>query len=216
MSLFLTFEGVEGCGKSTQIGHLTPYLQRTQRAFLLTREPGGTGLGERIRQILLSSESGGIDPMAELLLYTAARVQHYRQVIRPALRDGNLVLCDRFFDATRAYQGFGRGLDPAWIEELHLRTVEDAKPDLTFLLDLPVEEGLRRAWKRMENHRVKEDRFEKEALDFHRRVRQGYLALAEREPDRIVILDGMKDESTLHREIVSILERKLGGSKSVL
>jgi dTMP kinase len=210
LSFFLTFEGVEGCGKTTQIGHLTSYLQRTERAFLLTREPGGTGLGERIRQILLSSETGAIDPMAELLLYTAARVQHYRQVIRPALRGGNLVLCDRFFDATLAYQGFGRGLDPSWIEELHLRSVENVKPDLTILLDLPAEEGLRRAWKRIENHRVKEDRFEKEALDFHRRVRQGYLTLAEREPGRFIILDGMKDESALHREIVSIVERKWG------
>jgi len=172
-------------------------------------------LGERIRHILLSSETGGIEPMAELLLYAAARVQHCRQVILPALREGNLVLCDRFFDATLAYQGFGRGLEPAWIEELHRRSAENLKPNLSFLLDLPVEEGLRRAWKRMENHPVKEDRFEKEALDFHRRVREGYLTLAAKEPGRIVMLDGLKDEAALHREIVALLERRWGG-KGVL
>jgi dTMP kinase len=134
-----------------------------------------------------------------------------RQIISPALAEGKIVLCDRYADATMAYQGFGRGLDPAWIEEIHARAMEKVKPDLTFLLDLPVEEGLRRAWKRMEKDRVKEDRFEKEALDFHRRVREGYLTLARREPGRIVVLDGMKDEQSLHQEVVSHLSRKLRG-----
>ncbi len=211
MSLFITFEGIEGCGKTTQIGHLTSYLTRTHRPFLLTREPGGTKVGEKIRQILLSSENAGIEPMAELFLYAAARVQHFRQVIQPALAEGKTVLCDRYADATLAYQGFGRGLDLAWIEEIHARTVENVKPDLTFLLDLPVEEGLRRAWKRIENDRVKEDRFEKEALDFHERVREGYLALARREPRRIIVLEGMKEEQLLRQEIVSHLEDKLRG-----
>ena len=140
-----------------------------------------------------------------LYLYAAARVQHLRQVISPALREGKMVICDRFADATLAYQGYGRGMDLAWIEEIHARTMENVKPDLTFLLDLPVEEGLRRAWKRMENHSVKEDRFEKEALDFHQRVREGYLILARKEPRRIIVLDGMKEEKTLHREILSHL-----------
>lgn len=207
MSLFITFEGIEGCGKTTQIGLLTSFLKNIHRPFLLTREPGGTEVGERIRQILLYSENVGIEPMAELYLYAAARVQHLRQVISPALRDGKVVICDRFADATVAYQGYGRGLDLAWIEEIHARTMENVKPDLTFLLDLPVEEGLRRALKRMEKHSVKEDRFEKEALDFHRRVREGYLVLARREPQRIIVLDGMKDEQTLHREILSHLPR---------
>ena len=211
MSLFITFEGIEGCGKTTQIGHLTSYLKRTHRPFLLTREPGGTGVGEKIRQILLSSENAGIEPMAELFLYAAARVQHFRQVIQPALAEGKTVLCDRYADATLAYQGFGRGLDQAWIEEIHARAVENVKPELTFLLDLPVEEGLRRAWKRIENDRVKEDRFEKEALDFHERVREGYLTLARREPRRIIVLDGMKDEQELHQEIISHLDGKLRG-----
>jgi dTMP kinase len=205
LSFFITFEGIEGCGKTTQIGLLTSFLESLHRPFLLTREPGGTGVGEQIRQILLSSENVGIEPMAELYLYAAARVQHIRQVISPALREGKLVICDRFADATLAYQGYGRGVDLAWIEEIHARTMENVKPDLTFLLDLPVEEGLRRALKRMEKHSVKEDRFEKEALDFHRRVREGYLILAQNQPRRIVALDGMKEEKTLHREILTHL-----------
>jgi len=215
VSLFITFEGIEGCGKTTQIGLLTSFLKSLHRPFLLTREPGGTGVGERIRQILLSSENVGIEPMAELYLYAAARVQHLHQVISPALREGKVVICDRFADATLAYQGYGRGVDLVWIEGIHARTMENVKPDLTFLLDLPVEEGLRRALKRMENHSVKEDRFEKEALDFHRRVREGYLSLARNEPRRIIVLDGMKEEQIIHQEIRSYLSSKLGGMTDV-
>ena len=211
MSLFITFEGIEGCGKTTQIGHLTSFFKKTQRPFLLTREPGGTKVGEKIRKILLSSDNAGIEPMAELFLYVADRVQHYRQVIVPALREGKVVLCDRFADATTVYQGFGRGLDLAWIEEIHARALENTKPDLTFLLDLPVEVGLKRAWKRLEKDQTREDRFEKEAMDFHRRIREGYLTLARREPARIIVLDGMKDKQTLHGEIVSHLPRSLRG-----
>jgi dTMP kinase len=211
LSLFITFEGIEGCGKTTQIGHLTSYFKKNQRPFLLTREPGGTQVGEKIRQILLSSETIGIEPMAELFLYVADRIQHYRQVIAPARREGKVVLCDRFADATTVYQGFGRGLDLGWIEEIHARALENFKPDLTFLLDLPVEVGLGRAWKRLERDQTREDRFEKEALEFHRRIREGYLTLARKEPHRILVLDGMKDEQTLHREIVSRLPDVLRG-----
>jgi dTMP kinase len=210
LSLFITFEGIEGCGKTTQIGHLASYLERTHRPFLLTREPGGTEVGEKIRQILLSSDTAGIEPMAELFLYVAARVQHFRQVIHPALAAGKIVISDRYADATLVYQGFGRGLDLAWIEEIHAHSVERVKPDLTFLLDLPVEPGLARAWKRIEKDEIKEDRFEKEALDFHRRVREGYLALARKEPERIVLLDGLRDEQTLHQQIVAHLAARLG------
>ena len=205
MGFFITFEGIEGCGKTTQINHLTAYLKEKSLPFLLTREPGGTAIGDRIRQILLSSENSRMEPVTEFFLYVAARAQHISQVVLPALTDGKTVLCDRFTDATVAYQGNGRGLNPAWIEEIHDRFLNGLKPDLTFLLDLPVEEGLRRAWKRMENQTVKEDRFEKEALAFHRRVREGYLLLARKEPNRIIVLDGLKDESSLHREIVTRL-----------
>ncbi len=211
MSLFITFEGIEGCGKTTQIGLLAFYLRKESRSFLLTREPGGTAIGEKIRGILLSSSGGaGMDPVAELFLYAAARVQHFRQLIQPALSRGEIVVCDRYADATLAYQGSGRGIDQGWIEEIHARSVDNIKPDLTFLLDLPVEEGLKRAWKRMESHPVKEDRFEKEAVDFHERVRHGYLALARRDPQRILVLDGRQDEQTLHAEIVSRLSERLG------
>ncbi len=209
MSIFITFEGIEGCGKTTQIGHLTSFFKKNRRPFLLTREPGGTKVGEKIRQILLSSDNAGLEPGAELFLYVADRIQHYRQVILPALRQGKVVLCDRFADATTVYQGFGRGLDLAWIEEIHSRALENAKPDLTFLLDLPVEVGLKRALKRLKKDRTGEDRFEKEALDFHRRIREGYLTLARKEPSRIIVLDGMKDEGTLHGEIVSHLPEAL-------
>lgn len=205
MSLFVTFEGIEGCGKTTQINHLASFLRGISRSFLVTREPGGTEIGEQIRQILLTSDSVGMEPMAELFLYAAARVQHLSQAISPALREGKIVLCDRFADATVAYQGFGRRLDLAWVEEMNARAMGNVKPDLTFLLDLPVEEGLRRAWKRMENRTAKEDRFEKESLEFHQRVREGYLILARRDPQRIMILDGMRDEQILHQEIVSHL-----------
>jgi dTMP kinase len=211
LSLFITFEGIEGCGKTTQIGHLTSFFKKNRHPFLLTREPGGTKVGEKIRQILLSSDNAGLEPMAELFLYVADRIQHYRQVILPALRQGKVVLCDRFADATTVYQGFGRGLDLAWIEEIHSRALENAKPDLTFLLDLPVEVGLKRAWKRLKKDQTGEDRFEKEALDFHRRIREGYLILARKEPSRIIVLDGMKDEETLHGEIVSHLPDTLRG-----
>ena len=205
MGFFITFEGIEGCGKTTQVRHLTAYLEGKHLPFLLTREPGGTAIGDRIRQILLSSENSRMEPVTEFFLYVAARAQHVAQIVLPALRDGKTVLCDRFADATLAYQGNGRGLNLAWLEEIHERFLKGLKPDLTFLLDLPVEEGLRRAWKRMENQAVKEDRFEKEALAFHRRVREGYLLLARKEPKRIVVLDGMKDEQSLHREILTRL-----------
>lgn len=233
MSLFITFEGIEGCGKTTQIGLLTSFFEENHRPILLTREPGGTEAGEKIRDILLSPKKIRIEPMAELLLYVAARIQHYHEVIKPALKEGKIVICDRFADATLAYQGFGRGLDIAWIEEVYRRALDNLKPDITFLLDLPVEEGLGRAWIRIKNSKgtrnqkvffdyyqlefpfhlihAGQDRFEREALDFHRRVREGYLAMARREPQRIIVLDGMKDQETLHHEIVSHLSSKFIG-----
>jgi len=209
LGFFITFEGIEGCGKTTQIGRLTSALKSARRDFVLTREPGGTEIGEQIRKILLDRANAGLDSMAELFLYAAARVQHLRQTILPAIQEGRIVLCDRFLDATMAYQGYGRGLDPAWIEEIHRRAMNDVRPDLTFLLDLPVEVGLQRARKRMEGQTISEDRFEREDLEFHRRVREGYLQLARREPGRFVILDGMKDEETLHREILAPLRPKV-------
>jgi dTMP kinase len=152
-----------------------------------------------------------MEPMAELFLYEAARVEHLQRVIRPAAREGKVVLCDRFIDATVAYQGYGRGMDLTLIDQIHDRILGEIRPDLTFLLDLPVEEGLRRAWKRMEGQSEKEDRFEKEDLAFHRRVREGYLLLARQAPQRIMILDAMKSVQNLHEDILAHLPAGLRG-----
>ncbi len=209
LSLFITFEGIEGCGKTTQIDFLASFLKKRQRPFLRTREPGGTELGDQIREILLLSGKAKIEPMAELFLYAAARVQHLQQAILPALTEGKVVLCDRFADATVAYQGYGRGLDLTWIEEIHKQVMQNRKPDRTFLFDLPVKEGLKRSWKKLEKEEMKEDRFEKEPIDFHRRVREGYLILARKEPQRFIVLDGMKEIPTLHQEILSRLSGEL-------
>lgn len=209
MKFFITFEGIEGCGKTTQINRLASFFAKIRQPFLLTREPGGTNLGEKIRKILLLANEDQIDPWAELFLYLADRAQHYRQVILPALQKEKIVLCDRFIDATLAYQGFGRRLDLNWLEELHWRSIGKIKPNLTFLLDLPPEEGLKRACQRMAKQKIKEDRFEKESLEFHHCVREGYLFLARREPERFVILNGLQDENILHQEILQHLPQEL-------
>ncbi len=209
MRFFITFEGIEGCGKTTQINYLASFLEKIRQPFLLTREPGGTKLGEKIREILLLADDDQIDPWTELFLYMADRMQHFRQIIAPALEKGKIVLCDRFIDATLAYQGFGRQIDLNWLEEIHRRSLGHVKPNLTFLIDLPPEEGLKRAWQRIAQKETKEDRFEKESLEFHQRVRAGYLFLAQREPDRFVILNGMQDAISLHQEILRHLPQEL-------
>lgn len=186
---FITFEGVEGCGKSTQLQRLAARLRHEGQSVLATREPGGCPIADAVRQILLDPANHALVPRAELLLYAAARAQHVDQVISPALRDGSVVLCDRFTDATLAYQGAGRGLDSALIMELNQLAAAALRPDLTLLLDIPVEEGLRRALRRNhEQQLADEGRFEAEDLAFHRRVRQGYLELACREA-RFAVID---------------------------
>lgn len=186
---FITFEGVEGCGKSTQLQRLAARLRHEGQSVLATREPGGCPIADAVRQILLDPANHALVPRAELLLYAAARAQHVDQVISPALKDGSVVLCDRFTDATLAYQGAGRGLDSALIMELNQLAAAALRPDLTLLLDIPVEEGLRRALRRNhEQQLADEGRFEAEDLAFHRRVRQGYLELACREA-RFAVID---------------------------
>lgn len=181
---FITLEGGEGVGKSTNLRFIQQLLAQKQLDVLLTREPGGTGLAEKIRQLLLEKHSEAITPQAELLLVFAARAQHIQHVILPALTQGKWVLSDRFTDATYAYQGGGRNMDNqiiAWLEN----TVQGGlRPDLTLLLDAPVETGLLRA-----QHRGKLDRFESEQLDFFERVRQAYLARARQNPRRYAIID---------------------------
>ena len=206
--MFITLEGIEGSGKTSQINHIAAFLESRGHAVLLTREPGGTAIGRRIRQVLLDPASSDLDPLAELLLYNADRVQHVRQVILPALDAGKVVVCDRYVDATRAYQGVARELEVELVETLHRLLVADLKPDLTFLLDLPPEEGLARAWAQIDrgDRTNRETRFEKEALAFHTSVREGYLGLAEGEPDRFVIIDAQASLEAVREQILTVLE----------
>jgi len=189
--MFITLEGIEGSGKTTQLAHISGYLRGIGRECLVTREPGGTKIGEKIRNILLDRDHDMLDAMAELLLYTADRAQHVHETIKPALDSGKIVICDRFHDSTIAYQGAARGIDADTIKALGRLVLKDVSPDGTFLLDLPPETGLLRAWKEI-NAGAREkgqSRFEREKRRFHEKVRQGYLALAAAEPHRIKIID---------------------------
>lgn len=199
MSLFITFEGIEGCGKTTQIRLLAERLRTSGREVLVTREPGGCPIADAIRSILLHPGSSALVPRAELLLYAAARAQHVDEVIRPALTRGTLVLCDRFIDATVAYQGGGRGLDPSLIASLNALATDGLLPNLTLLLDMPAEEGLQRARQRNASA-PEEDRFERENLDFHRRVRSGYLQLAAQH-ERFMVIDATGAVDTVAERI---------------
>jgi dTMP kinase len=190
MSFFITFEGIEGSGKTTQLALLAERLRRRGLRVLTTREPGGCPIADAIRRILLDPANHGMVPRAELLLYAAARAQHVAEVIRPALTAGQLVLCDRFTDATLAYQGYGRHLDIALIETLNEIAAEGCRPDLTLLLDMAEDSGLERALQRNAcQDLAAEGRFEQETRAFHGRVRKGYLELARQQPSRFRIID---------------------------
>lgn len=207
MSLFITFEGVEGSGKTTQIQHLKRYLARKGFSCKVTREPGGPPISEKIRKILLDPDHRDLVPFSELLLYEAARAQHIHEVIKPLLKQGVAVLCDRFNDATLAYQGYGRRLDQDLIAKLNRLASQDLKPDLTFLLDCPSDLGLKRALERnrtLKNER--EARFEKEKLQFHQRVRKGYLAIARKEPHRVKVIDTRAGEEKVFKKIREIVD----------
>ena len=184
---FITLEGLEGSGKSTQIGHLERHLARHGVEVTVTREPGGTPLAEKLRQIVLSPGTENISPAAEVLIMFAARAVHLDTLIRPALEAGRWVVCDRFTDASFAYQGAGRGVEDGFIESLQALVQGDLRPDLTLLLDLPVEVGLRRAAAR--RGRQAPDRFELEKGEFFERVRARFLALAAQHPQRIRVVD---------------------------
>ncbi len=187
---FVTFEGPEGSGKSTQIRLLAERLEKQGIDVLCTREPGGTATGEAIRNILQHNAAGEpLDARAELLLFTASRAQLMDQIILPALKKGVWVLCDRFIDSTMAYQGFARGMDIATLDAINEFAVFGRKPDLTILLDLDIEAGFKRLEERYADGKASHDRFEKEAREFHHRVRDGYHKLAAREPERFRIVD---------------------------
>ncbi|MFH1626267.1 MAG: dTMP kinase [Pseudomonadota bacterium] len=201
--MFITFEGIEGCGKTTQITLMGGFLREKGFSCRLTREPGGTAIGEEIRKILLSSENSRMSPITELFLYLASRAQHVEEVIKPALKDKKIVLCDRFSDATIAYQEHARGFDLKLVRELDKLATSGLKPDITVLLDCPVEIGLERAMRRIgsQTKQMKEDRFEREDKAFHEKVREGYLKIAKNDRERIVLIDGTKDRDTVHEEI---------------
>lgn len=208
MNKFITFDGIEGCGKTTQVRLAEAWLRGCGGAVLATAEPGGTPLGLKIREILLNRGSWAIGAEAELLLFAAARAQHVREAILPALEREEWVLCDRFTDATLAYQAFGRGLDAGFIKVLNAFSTQALKPEMTLLFDLPVETGLARAKKRASGFRPEaaEDRFEQEERAFHLRIREGYLALAAAEPGRFRIIDGTGSAEAVHREVCRCLE----------
>lgn len=197
MGILVTFEGIEGSGKSTQIALTRTYLEGEGYPCLVTREPGGAPLGEEIRTFLLDKDDLRIDPLAELFLIEADRVQHVAEVIRPALEEGLMILCDRFADATIAYQGYGRGVDMALIEAMNRRATSGLIPQCTILLDCSVEVGMGRA--------QGEDRFEREDHLFHQRVREGYLLIAQQEPQRVKVISGEGDQGTIQEEIRKII-----------
>jgi dTMP kinase len=205
--MFITLEGIEGSGKTTQIQAIARFLTAGGLDCLTTREPGGTAIGSQIRSVLLNPDNGALVPTAEMLLYVADRVQHLESVVRPALAAGKVVVCDRYFDATLVYQGYARGLDRDMIRRLHRLACQDMLPDFTLLLDLAPETGLDRAWSRINTNdaHARESRFETETLAFHQRVRDGYLDLARREPQRFAVIDAALDTTAVAKQIESAL-----------
>jgi len=208
--LFVTLEGIEGCGKSTQIRRLAEYLAAAEVPHAITREPGGTAAGEEIRQILLAPRDPALTPLTDLLLYAAARSQHLAQVIEPALAAGKTVLCDRYIDATTAYQAFASGLPLAHIQHVHALPGLDRKPNLTLLLDLEAGVGLHRARARQARDGDHLTRFEEEDFSFHRKVRAGYLELAKMEPERFVVIDASGNHDAVFDQLRTALATRLG------
>ncbi len=201
---FVTLEGPEGAGKTTQLKQLSKQLDILGIDHIVTRDPGGTPLGRQIRRILLNPENP-VNPMTELLLYQADRAQHVGEVIMPALKEGKLVLCDRYTDSTMAYQGYARGIDFAVIEDLNQVATGGLKPELTILFDLESSEGLSRL------HPGGHDRLEREAIEFHHKVRDGYHQLAKKEPERWKTIDASKPMTTVQTELRRVLTEQLSG-----
>jgi dTMP kinase len=198
--IFISFEGIEGSGKTKQSRLLYEYLRKSGYKVILTGEPGGTQIGLKIRDLLLSVENRKMTPVSELLLYNASRAQHIKEVILPALKKGFIVITDRFIDSTKAYQGYGRGIDLKLIEFLEKIVTEDIRPDLTLLLDLDVKIGLKR------NRGInKTDRLELEDVKFHKRVREGYLKIAAKELERIKLIDATESIEEMHQKIIGIV-----------
>ena len=202
---FITFEGGEGAGKSTQVLRLATYLEARGITVVKTREPGGSPGAEEIRQVLVEGPVDKWDTMAETMLLIAARRSHFAELLEPALREGNWIICDRFSDSTLAYQGYGQGIDFAKIRDLQRMAIASFTPDLTFLLDIPVDEGLTRA-----ELRGTEARYERMGTDFHDRVRNGFLKIANTESDRIVTIDARLSEEKIAIQIRNCVKRHFG------
>jgi len=205
--LFITFEGTEGCGKSTQAGMLYAYLRKKGRKAVFIREPGSTAIGEKIRRVLLDRKNGNMSRECELLLYMAARAQIVHEKIRPKLEEGYIVICDRYLDSTRAYQGYGLGMDQHIIEKIGRFVTPGATPDLTILLDIPAGRGLR-------HRELKKDRIESRDLVYHRRVRRGYLRIAAAEPGRVKVVK-VSQEKTVTQRNVRLAAAGLPGIRAV-
>ena len=205
--MFITFEGIEGSGKTTQMRRLAESLLMAGKTVVVTKEPGGTPLADRIRALLLDSGSV-IDPIAEVFLFAASRRQHTTEVIEPALGRDEIVLCDRYTDSTLAYQGFGRVIDLDRLRSLNRWATNERDPDLTLVFDLSEETGLRRARSRNADAPLDEGRFEAEDLRFHRRVREGYLALALGEPKRFAVIDGDGDIDAVYERMTAVLRAR--------
>ena len=200
--LFITFEGTDGAGKTTQIGRLTADLRQAGYEVCLTREPGGTPISEQIREMLLNPDHSEMAATTELLLYAASRAQHVSEVIKPALEAGQIVISSRFADATVVYQGYGRGLDLETINRLNRIATDGVTPDVTIVLDLPVEVGLQR----VQNSRGGLDRLEREKIEFHRRLREGYQTIARQEPQRLKIIDAQVSPEQVYGQIQEAIQ----------
>jgi len=208
---FISLEGVEGCGKSTQARSLAEYITGLGYSVVLTHEPGGTPIAEQIREILLEPRHSDMTNTTELLLYLASRAQHVDQLIRPALAEGKVVICERFSDATFAYQGYARGLDLDPLEQVNRIATGGLEPDLTLLLDMEAEDGLSR--KRRSDYIL--DRLESEDIDFHNKVRKGYLDIARRSPERVKVIDAEGSIEDVHLRIRKCVDQRLR-SKSIV
>jgi dTMP kinase len=208
--IFITLEGGEGTGKSTQIKLLQEALSAAGTNALITREPGGTDQAERIRHLLLQRDSGSFDPMTEALLLFAARREHLVSKIWPTLEKGQWVISDRFADSSRAFQGYGMGLDLQVIDTLYKMVAGDFQPDLTFIFDIDPEVGLKRSMARLKKSAVTEDRYERMGLAFHQRLRNGFLEIAKKFPARCVIIDAAQDIETVHRQVLKVIQTRYG------
>ncbi len=209
--MFITFEGIDSSGKTTQLLLLEARLRGKALPTLVIREPGGTGLSEKIRALLLDPSHGEMDEIAELFLFSAARAQLARDAIIPALRQGVTVISDRFSDSTTAYQGYGRGIDLAAIERINALAARGVRPDLTFFLDIPWEESVRRRGLALRT----DDRMERASKEFFDRVRAGYRAICDAEADRCVVIDGAADPQAIHAEIAGRVERTLHATTAI-